>query len=150
MGITRRTLAGVAGAVALVALAAEPADAASSSVRIYKVVYDPSGPDTHSNSQLNREYVVLKNGGSRTVRLTGWTVRDTKRHVYTFGAFSLKAGKYVYIHTGRGTDTSTHVYQNRGWYVWNNTGDKIYLRTAGGTTAGTCSWKHTSSGAKYC
>jgi Lamin Tail Domain len=150
MGMTRIVLAGVAGVVALTPLAAEPAGAASSTVKLYKVVYDPSGKDTHANSQLNREYVVLKNGGKRTVTLTAWTVRDTKHHVYTFETFSLKPGKYVYIHTGRGTDTSTNVYQNRGWYVWNNTADKVSLRTAAGTTVDTCQWKHNSPGHVTC
>lgn len=150
MGIGRNLLIGVAGVATLAVVAAEPASAATSSVRLYKVVYNPSGPDTHANSQLNREYVVLKNGGRSTVRLTGWTVRDTKSHVYTFKTFSLKPGKYVYIHTGRGTDTSTNVYQNRGWYVWNNTGDKVYLRTSGGTTVDTCSWSAHASGYQTC
>jgi hypothetical protein len=150
MGITKNVLTGVAVAAAVTAVAAQPADAASSTVRLYKVVYDPSGSDTHANSQLNREYVVLKNGGKSTVKLTGWTVRDTKSHVYKFASFSLKPGKYVYVHTGRGTDTGTNVYQGRGWYVWNNTGDKVSLRTSAGTTVDTCSWKHTKSGYKAC
>jgi hypothetical protein len=150
MGSTRYVLACLAGAAALTALAAEPAGAASSSVRLYKVVYNPSGTDTHANSQLNREYVVLKNGGKQTVKLTGWTVRDTKGHFYTFKTFSLKPGKYVYIHTGRGTDTGTNVYQGRGWYVWNNTADKVSLRTGGGTTVDTCQWKHAGSGHVSC
>ncbi|MDN3351274.1 lamin tail domain-containing protein [Actinomadura sp. DC4] len=148
--MVRIVAAGSLGVAALAVVAAEPAGAATSTVRLYKVVYDPSGSDTHANSQLNREYVVLKNGGKKTVKLTGWTVRDTKKHVYTFGTFSLKPGKYVYIHTGHGTNTSANVYQNKGWYVWNNTADKVSLRTAAGTSAGTCSWKHTKSGYKVC
>jgi Lamin Tail Domain len=146
----RTAVLGLAGAAALTALVAAPAGAATSSVRLYKVVYNPSGSDTHANSQLNREYVVLKNGGKKTVKLTGWTVRDTKRHVYTFGTFSLKPGKYVYVHTGRGTNTGTNVYQNRGWYVWNNTADKVTLRTAAGTTADTCRWTHAGTGHVSC
>jgi Lamin Tail Domain len=154
MGITRNALAVTAtvftAAAVTTAVVAGPADAASSTVRLYKVVYDPSGSDTHANSQLNREYVVLKNGGKTTVRLSGWTVRDTKRHVYTFAGFSLKPGKYVYVHTGRGTDTGTNVYQGRGWYVWNNTGDTVSLRTSAGTTVDTCKWKHTKAGSTSC
>jgi len=150
MGIVRNVAVGALGVAALTAAVAEPAGAATSPVRLYKVVYDPSGSDTHANSQLNREYVVLKNGGKKTVKLTGWTVRDTKHHVYTFGTFSLKPGKYVNVRTGHGTDTSANVYQNRGWYVWNNTADKVYLRTTTGTTVDTCSWKHTKSGYKTC
>ena len=150
MRIVRNVAVGVLGVAALTAAVAEPAGAATSPVRLSKVVYDPSGSDTHANSQLNREYVVLKNGGKKTVKLTGWTVRDTKHHVYTFGTFSLKPGKYVYIHTGHGTDTGANVYQNRGWYVWNNTADKVYLRTTAGTTVDTCSWKHKSPGHVSC
>ena len=126
-----------------------PADAASSKVKLYKVVYDPPGKDTHSNAQLNREYVVLKNGGGQTVKLKGWSVRDTKSHVYVFATFSLKPGKYVYIRTGHGTNTATNVYQNRGWYVWNNSGDTVSLRTAAGTTVDTCKWGK-GSGSKSC
>ena len=150
MGMTRTIVAGLAGVAALTAMAAEPASAASSTVKLYKVVYDPSGKDTHANSQIDREYVVLKNGGKTTVKLTGWTVRDTKKHVYTFPSFSIKAGKYVYIHTGHGTNTGTNVYQNRGWYVWNNTADKVSLRTSAGTTVDTCQWKHNSPGHVTC
>jgi hypothetical protein len=76
--------------------------------------------------------------------------RHVKRHVYTFATFSLKPGKYVYIRTGRGTDTSTSVYQGRGWYVWNNTADKVSLRTAAGTTVDTCQWTHAGSGQVAC
>jgi hypothetical protein len=150
MGMTRTIVAGLAGVAALTAMAAEPASAASSTVKLYKVVYDPSGKDTHANSQIDREYVVLKNGGKTTVKLAGWTVRDTKKHVYTFPSFSIKPGKYVYIHTGHGTNTGTNVYQNRGWYVWNNTADKVSLRTSAGTTVDTCQWKHNNPGHVTC
>jgi hypothetical protein len=149
MRMTRTMMAGALGAAALTVLAVQPAGAATSTVKLYKVVYNPSGADTHANKQLNREYVVLKNGGKKTVKLTGWTVRDTKSHKYVFGTFSLKPGKYVYIHTGKGTDTGTNVYQNRGWYVWNNTGDTVSLRTAAGSTVDTCKWSK-GSGTKTC
>ena len=141
---------GLAGAALLTAVAAVPAEAATSTVKLYKVVYDPSGKDTHSNAQIDREYVVLKNTGRHSVKITGWTVRDTKKHVYAFGSFTLKAGAYVYIHTGRGTDTGKNVYQQRGWYVWNNTADKVYLRTTAGSTVDTCGWTRKSPGHVTC
>ena len=151
MGTVRNAaLAGLAGAALLTAVTAMPAEAASSTVKLYKVVYDPSGSDTHSNTQLNREYVVLKNTGKHAVKITGWTVRDTKHHVYAFGGFTLKSGSFVYIHTGRGSDTGKNVYQQRGWYVWNNTADKVYLRTTAGTTVDTCRWTRKSPGHVSC
>ncbi len=150
MRILRSLLAGVVAAGAVVGAVAGQAEAATSPVKLYKVVYDPSGPDTHSNTQLNREYVVLRNTGKKAVTLTGWSVADTKSHVYRFKTFTLKPGKYVYVHTGKGSDTSANVYQNRGWYVWNNTADTVTVRTSGGTRIDTCKWTHKGKGYVYC
>jgi Lamin Tail Domain len=119
-------------------------------VRIARVVYNPSGTDTHANSQLNREYVVLKNTGKHAVTVTGWTLRDTSRHVYSFGRFTIKAGASVTVHTGTGTNTAKNVYQDRGWYVWNNTHDTATLRTTAGRTVATCHWSRAGSGAVNC
>ena len=119
-------------------------------VRIARVVYDPSGPDTHSNVQLNRETVELKNTGKHSVAMKGWTLRDTSHHVYVFGGFTLRAGALVTVHTGIGTDTARNLYQDRRWYVWNNKGDTATLRTAAGRTVATCRWTHDGSGAIDC
>jgi len=48
-------------------------------------------------------------------------------HVYTFRSFTLKPGKSVKLHSGKGSDTSSNLYWDRGWYVWNNDGDKGHL-----------------------
>jgi hypothetical protein len=127
---------------------ASPAEAASP-VQIYRVYYNSPGSDTGSNSSLNAEYVVLKNTGSGSRSLKGWTLRDKSRHVFTFPAFTLGGKKYVTIHTGRGTKTGTHLYWGSRAYIWNNTGDTAYLRTTSGSTADTCSWGRTGS-SKYC
>jgi hypothetical protein len=89
---------------------------------------------------LNAEYVVIKNTGTTTRTLTGWTVRDRTHHVYTFPSFTLKPGKSVKLHSGRGADTSSNLYWDRGWYVWNNDGDKAILRSSSGTLKDTCTW----------
>ncbi|MGC4804198.1 lamin tail domain-containing protein [Micromonospora sp. DT233] len=77
--------------------------------------------------------------------LKSWTVRDKARHVYTFGDFRLAAGKSVYLHTGKGTNTSTDRYWGSGAYIWNNDGDTAYLRNSAGTQIDTCSWKSSGS-----
>ena len=134
--------------VVAASLIALPANAAGA-IQFRKIQYDPSGSDTRANSQLIREYVTIKNTGTTTRTLTGWTVRDRANHVYTFPSFKLGAGKSVKLHTGKGTDTSTDLYWDRGWYVSNNTGDKAILRSSSGTLKDTCTWGD-GSGIKYC
>ena len=134
-------------AVALSSIAL-PANAAGA-IQFRKIYYDQPGSDRPvSNYKLNREYVVIKNTGMITRTLTGWTVRDRANHVYTFPSFKLGAGKSVTLHTGKGTNTSSHLYWGKGWYIWNNTGDKATLRNSG-TISDTCTWGD-GIGYKYC
>jgi hypothetical protein len=116
-----------------------PAEAASA-VRISAAQYDSPGSDTGSNKSLNAEWVRVTNYSSTRKTLTGWTLRDTSRHVFRFGTFSLGPGKSVRIHTGKGRNTSTDRYQGRSWYVWNNDGDKAILKNSKGTTQSVRSW----------
>jgi hypothetical protein len=144
----------VACLVAASSLITMPAQAAPASVHIYKVYFDSPGSDRGSNTSLNAEYVVIRNGDDVSHSVSGWTVRDRAGHRYTFpDGFRLGAGKQAVIHTGDGTSyttsASTHLYWGREWYVWNNTGDKVILRRADGSLKDTCSY----SGAgckKYC
>lgn len=134
-------------------LIATPAQAAPATVYIYKVYFDSPGSDTGSNSSLNAKYVVIKNGDNVSHSVSGWTVRDAAGHVYKFGTLRLGAGKQAIIHTGKGTSytttASTHLYQGRGWYVWNNTGDKVILRRADDSLKDSCSFSGAGS-VKYC
>lgn len=86
--------------------------------------YDAEGND-HYN--LNDEYVVLRNNGSVSVYMTGWTVFDKANHVYTFSTFVLGSGASVTLYTGSGTDTATELYWWSGRAIWNNDGDTLYL-----------------------
>jgi Lamin Tail Domain len=135
-------------------LIATPAQAAPATVYIYKVYFDSPGSDRGSNTSLNAEYVVIKNGDDVSHSISGWTVRDKAGHRYTFpDGFRLGAGKQAIIHTGDGTSyttsASTHLYWGREWYVWNNTGDKVILRRADGSLKDTCSYSGAGS-KKYC
>jgi hypothetical protein len=135
-------------------LIATPAQAAPATVYIYKVYFDSPGSDTGSNSSLNAEYVVIRNGDDISHSVSGWTVRDAAGHRYTFpDGFRLGAGKQAIIHTADGTkyttSTSTHLYWGREWYVWNNDGDKVILRRADGSLKDTCSYSGAGS-KKYC
>jgi hypothetical protein len=134
-------------------LIATPAEAAPATVYISKVYYNSLGSDTGSNASLNAEYVVIRNGDNVSHSVSGWTVRDAAGHVYKFGTLRLGAGKQVIVHTGKGTSyttsASTHLYWGRGWYVWNNTGDKVILRRVDGSLKDTCSYSGGGS-VKYC
>ena len=144
----------IAVLVAASGLIALPAQAAPATVCIYKVYFDSPGSDTGSNSSLNAEYVVIRNGDNVSHSVSGWTVRDAAGHRYTLpDGFWLGAGKQAIIHTGDGTKytttASTHLYSGREWYVWNNNGDKVILRRADGSLKDTCSYSGAGS-KKYC
>ncbi|MFL6139194.1 MAG: lamin tail domain-containing protein [Frankiaceae bacterium] len=146
----RRPLAAalVTAAAALIPLAAPTTPAlAASPVTLGRIYYDSPGTDTGSSTSLNAEWFTVRNTGTRTVNLAGWTVRDASGHVFRFGTFYLRAGYRVRVHTGEGTGTSANRYWNRAWYVWNNTGDKATMRNAGGTYVDSCAWS--SKGAGY-
>jgi hypothetical protein len=118
------------------------------------VYFDSPGSDSGSNTSLNAEYVVIRNGDDVSHSVSGWTVRDRAGHRYTFpDGFRLGAGKQAIIHTGDGTryttSASTHLYWGREWYVWNNTGDKVILRRADGSLKDTCTYSGAGS-KKYC
>ena len=93
-----------------------------------------------SHTSLDAEYVTIKNTGTITRTLTGWTVRDAAHHVTPFPASSQAQGRVSGCTPGKGTDTTHHLYWDRGWYVWNNTGDKAILRSSSGTLKDTCTW----------
>ncbi len=122
-------------------VAATPAQAATPSIQITKAYYNSPGTDTRSNGSLNAEYVRLTNKRSYTINLKNWSLRDKQNHIYRFTSnFYLGAGKSVYIHTGRGTNSSVNRYWGMGNYVWNNTGDAAYLRNSANTLIDSCSW----------
>ncbi|WP_223166598.1 lamin tail domain-containing protein [Nonomuraea sp. SYSU D8015] len=144
-----------AGVVAV----SQPAYAAAPAVQIIKIYYDsPGSPDSGSNSSLNGEYVQIKNTTKKAVSLKGWTLHDkTTRpdHVYTFGKFTLAAGKTVTVRTGKGKDTTTTRYWNRTGgttfaYIWNQTKDTAYLRNASGKLIDSCSYNSSRADYKIC
>ena len=133
---TARRAITVIGAVVLMIAMAFPASAA---IKIHRIVYDPPGTDTRANSQLNKEMVVLHNTGAKTRKIGGWVVRDLTGYRYKVPAgFRLGPDRYVRIHTGKGSNDRNDLYWQRGWYVWNNTGDRATLKNASGTVIDRC------------
>ncbi|WP_055588088.1 lamin tail domain-containing protein [Peterkaempfera griseoplana] len=150
-----RRITSVAAAAALAAgLAAGPAQAATAhhhhhhralthhwaGARIGAVQYNSPGRDTGTNRSLNREWVAIVNDSPRAVDLAGWTLRDANHNVYRFGHVWLDAHRSLKVHTGRGRDTRTDLYQDRYRYEWNNNGDVATLRNARGRVVYQVSW----------
>jgi hypothetical protein len=157
--VIRSTAAASAAAVAGVALMTAPAAQAATApamahhpVVIQEIFYNSPGADHGSNTSLNAEWVELRNRTSHAVSLAGWTLRDRSHHVYQFGAYSLRAHRTVRIHTGSGTDSQANLFQDRGAYVWNNTGDGATLKDGTGTVRSRCSYSdpHQESDAVTC
>src|SRR5256885_10953773 len=125
----RTMLAALLGPIASIALilpfAANAQAATAGQIQFRLIQYNTPGPDLPvTNAKLNKEFVTLKNTGTTSRNLTGWTVEDLAGHVYTFGSFTLRPGWKVVFFTSKRENTSTDRHWGRGYYVWNNTRDK--------------------------
>jgi hypothetical protein len=91
-------------------------------VRIAHLEYNPPGPDVPG------EYVLIQNSGNNSVDLTGWMLSDIAYHTYRFPSFVLSPNGYVRIWTKQGVDSATDLYWGRRAAIWNNVGDRAFLR----------------------
>ena len=80
--------------------------------------------------------MVIRNEGDVPADLGGWSVSGSKGDErYTFpGGYSLPSGGEVDLHSGSGGVDAwpTDIYWTTNT-VWNNKGETVYLRDAGGT-----------------
>ncbi len=96
---------------------------------IVDVTYDG---DATSNDP-NDETVVIVNGSSAPLDMTGWTLSDTHGHRYTFGAFTLPIEGQVTLYSGKGTESATKRYRGQSSGVLDNTGpETLTLRDIAG------------------
>ncbi|MGN9839648.1 lamin tail domain-containing protein [Nonomuraea sp. H19] len=153
-----RSLLTATALAAGVVVVSQPAYAAGPAIQFTKIYYDsPGSPDFGANSSLNGEYAQIKNTTKKAISLKGWTLRDkTNRsdHVYTFGTFTLGAGKTVTLRTGKGKNTTTTRYWNRSGgtfaYIWNQAKDTAYLRNASGKLIDSCPYNSARYDYKIC
>jgi endonuclease YncB( thermonuclease family) len=60
---------------------------------------------------VNGEYIKIQNFSSSTLSLGGWWVRDNALRRYTFpSSAKVKPGGSIYVHPGKGRNTSTRFY----------------------------------------
>ncbi|CAM5438305.1 hypothetical protein SMICM304S_09751 [Streptomyces microflavus] len=88
--------AATAMAGSLLATAA-PASAAAHQGGLHfgTIQYDGPGKDDRSKKSLNAEWVNIHNNGKKKVQLKGFTVKDNTGYTYTFGSYTIGAGKTV-------------------------------------------------------
>lgn len=90
--------------------------------------------DGDEQSNLNDEYVVLRNDGEESLDLSGWTVSDEAGHEYTFPErTTLEPGDTLTLRTGTGQNDPPDYYWNADSPVWNNDGDTVFVHTAEGS-----------------
>lgn len=94
-----------------------------------------------SNRALNREWVEITDN-NRAVCLEGWTLQDEDGRTCTFDDYRLRGRAAVRIHTGRGCDTRTDLFQDRRHYVWDNHSDTATLHNDRGRFVDSESWGH--------
>lgn len=73
-----------------------------------------------------KEVIVLSNKCDFTCNLTGWTIKDEGRKVFTFPNFTLE--NEVRIKVGSEKDTKDELFWKGEDYVWTKTGDSLFLR----------------------
>lgn len=97
---------------------------------LVRVHADAAGDDREN---LADEYLVFENTGDEPLDLSGWTVTDAAGARYTVPeGVTLAPGERLTLRTGAGTDTATELYWDAGRPVWNNGGDTVTVKTAGG------------------
>jgi hypothetical protein len=148
--VIRSILIASLAAMGMILSPSQPSASAASCVGIYRIYYNSPGTDTGSNTSLNGEWIQLRNRCSTSRSLTNAKIKDAAGHTYTFGSYALGGGKYVKVHTGKGSNTATNRYQGRSWYVWNNDKDTAYLSNASGTRLDSCSYNNRSASSVYC
>lgn len=108
---------------------------------IVKVHFNPAGGDRPGG--YSREYIQLRNTGTKTLNLSGYVIRDSGPQSFRFpSGFKLAKGKTVTIRSGKGRSTATTLYWGKKSYIWNNTGDIARLYSSSGRQLERCDFSH--------
>ena len=114
-----------------------PASLGSDGAFIVSVHYDAAGDD---RTNLNDEYITLKNNGSTTVILTGYQIRDSDGFVYSFPETTIGPGAKLILYTGTGISDGPTLYMGSSVPILNNDEDIVTLHDASGTEVSRFSW----------
>jgi endonuclease YncB( thermonuclease family) len=92
-------------------------------------------------ASLNEETVVLRNDGTTSIDMSGWTLENGNGDTYAFpSGYTLAAGDSVRVHTGSGTDSSTDLYWGASLFRWDTRRDTCTVYDADGDIAQNTTW----------
>ncbi|HEY5982507.1 MAG TPA: lamin tail domain-containing protein [Anaerolineales bacterium] len=80
---------------------------------------------------LQAEAVVVKYAGAGELDLTGWHLKDSVGHTYTFPPFKLFQDGAVQVHTAVGNNTAIDLFWGQRQAVWQS-GQAVLLTTPNG------------------
>ncbi len=100
--------------------------------------WDAPGDDRFN---MNGENVTFRNRCD-TVNMEGWTVSDAGTKRYTFPETVLVENRSVTLYSGDGIDTENKRFWDASRPVWNNDGDRLFLRDGEGTLVAHVAYGH--------
>ena len=105
-------------------------------VRIFKIGNDVpaprKNPQTGDWKNVEMEYIQVINYGPLAKDLTGWTIRDDSRVIFTFPQYQIRVGYIVKIRTGKKALTQDNFYMNYNYPLWQHPGNVAHLYDAEG------------------
>jgi micrococcal nuclease len=114
-----------------------PAQDTTGGVFLAEVHYDAAGEDDNFN--LNDEYIVIRNGGSATVNLTGWEIHH-RTVLFVFRDYRLGPGSEVTIRTGTGTPGNRELFMGSHVALLKNDAGTVTLWDRNGMERSRFSW----------
>jgi competence protein ComEC len=80
------------------------------------------------------EYVEIRNDDDRAIQLSGWTLRDSQDHVFTFPDHVMEPDQVCRVYTNEVHPEWCGFSYGSGSAIWNNSGDCAELRDGYGDT----------------
>jgi hypothetical protein len=107
-------------------VATEPAPLPSMGQTVIKI------DNVFGMANLQNEMVLFRRLGDGELWLTGWQMKDSHGHVYTFPRLLLNKDGAVQVYTRTGTDTAITLFWGLPQAVWNS-GDTVVLYDSQGS-----------------
>lgn len=132
------------------ALVAVPDIASAGAIKVSQIYFDPPGSGPPTNTEINKEFVVITNTGDRARNLTSWVLRDAQGNRFVFPEFRLNSGAIVRIRSGIGSNDRNDLFWGKSHYIWNNNEDTAYLKNRNGRVVSRCSYGPADTSPKVC